>query len=171
MFRSFLTFSGALFLAAWPLLGAPAITQVAGQPTDRTVTLNVRADSALEAYYDYGTAPASYAGQTAATALVADPNAAGFFVGQAVLRGLSPGTRYYYRLLFRPAGSTGTFAAAPERTVVTMRPPGSTFTFCIQGDSHPERAGKQFDATFYARIPVLDGLAAAVRARRAVKQS
>jgi hypothetical protein len=28
---------------------------------------------------------------------------------------------------------------------------GSTFTFAIQGDSHPERTAKQFDPNLYAQ--------------------
>ena len=34
---------------------------------------------------------------------------------------------------------------------MTQRAPGSTFTFDIQGDSHPERVEKQFNADLYTR--------------------
>ena len=34
---------------------------------------------------------------------------------------------------------------------MTARSPGSTFSFGVQGDSHPERAGRMFDAALYRR--------------------
>jgi hypothetical protein len=77
----------------------------------------------------YGTAAGTYDHQTAPAAIVA---------GQPlvlVLDGLAPNTRYHYRLLFQPsaaAPATGT----DEYTFHTARPPGSTFTFTIQADSH-----------------------------------
>jgi hypothetical protein len=43
------------------------------------------------------------------------------------------------------------FQADTERTFRTQRSPGSTFTFDIQGDSHPERVGKEFNADLYIR--------------------
>ena len=39
----------------------------------------------------------------------------------------------------------------PEQTFMTQRAAGSTFTFGVQGDSHPERDGEMFDAELYAR--------------------
>jgi len=68
---------------------------------------------------------------------------------EVVLTGLQPNTRYYYRLRFEYAGYT-TFETDVEHTFHTQRPPGSTFTFCIQGDSHPERVGKMFDFQLYS---------------------
>ncbi len=38
-----------------------------------------------------------------------------------------------------------------EHSFMTQRAPGSTFTFGIQGDSHPERVNKQFNADLYER--------------------
>jgi hypothetical protein len=38
-----------------------------------------------------------------------------------------------------------------EYTFHTARLPGSAFVFAIQGDSHPERAKKQFDEALYIR--------------------
>ena len=64
-------------------------------------------------------------------------------------RACKANTRYYYRLRYRPAGS-GAFLARPR--VLRSSPSGATgntFTFELQGDSHPERVGKQFDADMY----------------------
>ena len=140
----------ALSVASSPLRGA-SITQILGQPTGRSATVAVRADAALETYFQLGTSPSAYTGQTAPSVTGADPYASGFFVGQTVIAGLEPGTRYYYRLQYRPAGSSGAFTPAPERSLQTQRPPGSAFVFCAQGDSHPERAKSMFDSDLYVR--------------------
>ena len=63
---------------------------------------------------------------------------------ELALDGLLPATRYWWRV--RDAATTG-----PEHSFVTRRPPGSSFTFNIQGDSHPERVGKMFNAALYER--------------------
>lgn len=65
------------------------------------------------------------------------------------LTNLSPNARYTYRVWLRPAGAAA-FLPAPERAFHTARAPGSTFTFTVQGDSHPERR-QQFDGQLYER--------------------
>ncbi len=136
----------ALLLAATPRLGAagPAITEVLGRPTDRSVTLNARADTALEMYVEYGPAPGSLPSRTAAV------NAAALAPTEFLLDGLAPDSRASYRLRYRAAGSTGTYEAGTEHAFRTQRARGSAFTFCVQGDSHPERAS-QSDGTLYSR--------------------
>jgi phosphodiesterase/alkaline phosphatase D-like protein len=88
--------------------------------------------------YEYGTAPGAYAARTAPQAAAAGAPL------ETLIDGLQPDTRYYYRIRYGDA-------AGQERAFVTQRAPGSAFTFTIQGDSHPERAGKQFDAALYTR--------------------
>ena len=129
----------------------PAITRVLGQPTDRSITVGVRADAALEFYLESGPAPSGYDSQTASTVMAADPYALGFFVSQAVITGLSPDTRYVYRMKYRPAGSSGAYTSGPESTFHTQRRPGSSFVFCAQGDSHPERAKSMFNPDLYVQ--------------------
>jgi phosphodiesterase/alkaline phosphatase D-like protein len=129
----------------------PAITRILGQPTDRSVTVSARADAALEVYFEYGPAPSSYVAETAPAAMAADPHASGFWVSQTVIRGLSADTRYWYRMQYRPAGSSGAFTPGPESAFHTQRPPGSRFVFCAQGDSHPERSKSMFDADLYSQ--------------------
>ncbi len=129
----------------------PAITQIPGQPTDHSVTLSVRADTALEIYVEYGVKSGVYTAQTKAVTPAADPYASGYFVAQTVLEGLAADTGYFYRLEYRAAGSSSAFAPGTEGTFHTQRLPGSTFTFAVQGDSHPERANSMFDANLYTQ--------------------
>jgi hypothetical protein len=113
-------------------------TPILGCPTATSVTANVVLAVSMEIYYEYGVASGAYSAQTAPQSAVAGSPL------ETLIGGLQPNTLYYYRLHY------GT-AVGPEHTFVTQRAVGSTFTFDIQGDSHPERLNKQFDPDLYTR--------------------
>ena len=118
--------------------------EVLGRPTDHSVTVNVLPATDLEVYVEYGAAPDS----------LYRADAAGAGAGRQTLRGhpQRPAAECAHLLphaLPRPGAAV--FAASEERSFHTQRAPGSTFTFDIQGDSHPERVKNQFDADLYAR--------------------
>ena len=116
---------------------------VLGRATDKAITVSLLAKVASEAYLEFGPAPGKYARKTAVAALVAGQPT------ELVLDELKPNTEYFYRLQSRKPG--GTFAARPECRFATQRAPGSTFSFTLQGDSHPERMGKVSHPELYAR--------------------
>jgi len=125
-------------------MGSFGGTLVLGRPTANSVTVNTLANSDLAAYFEYGLQSGVYSCQTDVTNLPA---------GQPVemlFGSLLANTRYYYRLRFSTDGGTN-YLADIEHSFMTQRPPGETFTFCIQGDSHPERVGIMFDAALYTR--------------------
>jgi hypothetical protein len=62
---------------------------------------------------------------------------------------LEPDTEYFYRLHWRRPGEAR-FQTRPECRFHTQRATGSSFTFGIQGDSHPERP-QMNDPALYAR--------------------
>lgn len=73
--------------------------------------------------------------------------------GQAldiVLDQLGADTRYYYRIHFRPEGAA-TALSDSEYSFQTARSAGRSFSFAVQGDSHPERLRSQFDPDLYTR--------------------
>lgn len=108
---------------------ASSYTLLLGRPTDSSVTVSVIPDVDLEAYFEYGTEAGTYTGQTAPTTSVAgDPI-------ESVIDNLQANTRYYYRMRYRQPGEPE-FNEADEHTFHTQRPPGSTFTFTVQADSH-----------------------------------
>jgi len=118
---------------------------VLGAPTGQSIKINVFSpDQAGQVWVAYGTQSGQYTRQTAPRALAASQPL------ELPLDGLSEDTRYVYRLYYQPTGGS---AAGPteEYSFHTARPAGSTFTFCIQGDSHPERAKTQFDGALYTR--------------------
>ena len=118
---------------------------VLGSPTDRSVRANVFApDQGGEVWIEYGTTPGVYERQTAAQTLAVGRPA------ELLIDGLQPDTDYVYRLQFRSADGTGSGPGDAWR-FHTARAPGSGFSFAIQGDSHPERLGSQFDPALYQR--------------------
>lgn len=63
------------------------------------------------------------------------------------LSGLEPDREYTYRIIFQPA--VGTETTSPPYRFHTQRKVGSSFSFMVQGDSHPERVGKMHDPAIY----------------------
>jgi len=119
-------------------------TEILGRPTNTSVTVNVVPAQELEIYVEYGGQSGAY---TLKTQTVKAPARQPI---EVVLDRLQPNTQYYYRVRYRQPGAAE-FGARPEHSFSTQRAPGSTFTFDIQGDSHPERLNKQFDPDLYTR--------------------
>ena len=118
---------------------------VLGSSTASSIMANVYApDQSGTVYILYGTAPGFYEKQTSSSPLIAGKPV------EIALQGLSADTRYYYRLYFQPSDGNDS-GPTEEYLFHTARPAGSTFTFSIQGDSHPERAGQQFNSDLYRR--------------------
>jgi len=132
---------------AWRRRPEPVMTQILGRPTDRGATLSVHSPKALDAFVEYG----AEAGKLTAKTKVTHIDAGG--AAELELVGLAPGTRVHYRLRTRSAGETA-FARGPTYAFHTQRRRAESFTFALQGDSHPERVGKMFDAELYRRTLV-----------------
>lgn len=105
------------------------LTELLGRPTDTTITVHFVPAQPVEAYVEYGVEPGVYSSATEPVPVEALQPV------EVKLEGLDPGTRYYYRLRHR-SQPDAEFAAQPERTFHTRRPPGSTFSFTIQADPH-----------------------------------
>lgn len=118
-------------------------SHILGRPTDRSIALSVLASSASSAYVEYGLATTKVAGKTkvlklsAATPLVFE------------LSGLQSSSRYFYRLRYKAPGSSK-YAAGVWHSFSTAKSAGNAFSFTVHGDTHPERAGKMFNAALYA---------------------
>ena len=100
-----------------------------GRPTDHSVTIKAVGDKGIEAYVEYGTSSGTYAGKTA-SASYADG------IIETVVDGLDPDTLYYYRLRYRPGGSTAEPLAGNEYTFHTQRAKTSDFSFALTSDGH-----------------------------------
>ena len=120
----------------------PVTSQILGRPTDRSIVLNILAQDKIDAQVEYGTKSGAYPQKTKTHLVTAETPT------EIELSALNPDTRYYYRLLTRSHGKQN-FVAGAEATFHTQRPPGSTYSFALQGDSHPERVGKMFEPILY----------------------
>lgn len=124
--------------------GATLLNTIVGRPTATSIAVSVLCPVATEVYVEYGTASGRYTANTpTATALTADPVV-------LTLTGLTADTRYFYRVRTRGAADAS-FRADTEHQLQTQRGTGRTFSFGVQGDSHPERAGQMFNAALYTR--------------------
>ncbi len=115
-----------------------------GSPTDRTVVISVLSAKAAQGRIEYGTSAASMNQKTEPFSLLA---------GEPLhvdIAGLSPNTRYDYRVMVRAAGDAD-WRSQSAGSFRTARPLGQTFTFTVQGDSHPERIGRMYDPDLYVR--------------------
>ena len=103
--------------------------EMVARPTDRAATILIFPDSAVTAYCEFGTAPGAY---TRSTSEVQCPAGT---PQSFLLEGLDAGTRYFYRLRFRPAGAAQ-FDAAAERSFRTAARRGMPFAFAVEADPH-----------------------------------
>ena len=117
-------------------------TELLTRPTSSSVMVSLVPKVHIQICLLYGRSPGDYSCQTPAV-----PANAGFALN-VTIQGLLPDTQYYYRVCYKEPGSTGYLSGA-EHTFHTQRSPGSTFTFGIQADSHPEREKQMFNSALY----------------------
>jgi PKD repeat protein len=118
---------------------------VLGSPTDRGIKVNLYSpDQGGSVYLVYGTTSGAYDRQTGPLELKAGVPL------ELALEALQADTRYFYRLMFQATGTHGV-TQSEEYGFHTARPPGASFTFAIQGNSHPERERSQFNPELYRR--------------------
>jgi hypothetical protein len=110
------------------------------RPTNTSVMVSLVPQVPLEICILYGRAPGDYSCQTSIV------NANAGVVLNVTLQGLLPDTRYYYRVCCKRSGNAG-YQSDAEHSFNTQRSPGSTFTFGIHADSHPEREKQMFNST------------------------
>lgn len=123
--------------AAWPVASV-----ILGAPTDRQITVTVATVSNYEGCLSYGPDRQSAANRTEVLRFEAGSPLT------LTLTNLLPDTAYHYRFRYKTSGEVA-FRDGPEYAFHTQRPPGATFTFEVQGDSHPERTPKQNDPALY----------------------
>jgi hypothetical protein len=116
---------------------------VLGRVGGRSVTVSALPRQTLEGYFEYGTASGEYGEKTSVVTFPAGKPV------EAIFGNLHPNTEYFYRMQCRKPGEAA-FQARPECRFHTQRAAGSTFTFGVQGDSHPERP-QMSDPELYVR--------------------
>lgn len=142
---------GVALLFAFALVAASVHAQsveseniILGRPTANSFTVHALADQGTQVFVEYGDQAGTYTHTTPAIDASADNTA------EITVAGLQPDTRYFYRVNYRGAGDAA-IRAGDEHSFHTQRPPGSMFTFGVQGDSHPERVDTMYHPDLYAR--------------------
>ena len=127
----------------WPPTFTPSHPAdiILGRPTGTSIVLSVLFDGDAKAVVVYGTQMAALSARTEVKSFKRDQPL------EVMLEELKPDTRYYYQLQLLDGA---TDRPVVEGTFHTRRTPGSTFTFEIQGDSHPERS-EENDPTLYTQ--------------------
>jgi len=120
----------------------PILNYILGRPTSTSIALSVLTSADLTVFIEYGYTKAKYVARTPSAAVKA--NTPMVFE----ISGLKPNSKVFYRTRFA-SGSSKTFRSSKEATFATAKSRESSFTFTVQGDTHPERAGKMFDSDLY----------------------
>ena len=120
------------------------LSLVLGRVSDQSVTVNSLAKETIEGFFEYGTSVRQLLRTKLACSLLRRANRSKRFS-----RACNPTPNTFTGLQFRKPGETN-FTARPECRFHTQRTTGSTFTFAIQGDSHPERP-QMSEPNLYAR--------------------
>jgi hypothetical protein len=110
--------------------------ELLGRPEDTSITINVIASAAIQAYFEIGT-QSGMENQTSLTSGTASSplSAAANQPLVAVLSGLTPDTQYYYYMVYRASGASS-WTTRPEHSFHTARAAGHAFTFTVTSDSH-----------------------------------
>lgn len=106
--------------------------EILGRPTDTSVTVNVIPAFDMDVVVTYG----AVNGGTQTITASGKANTP----QEIQLSNLQPSTEYFYSV-----------NDGKQHTFITQRAKDSVFTFAIQGDSHPERVKKQFNAELYTK--------------------
>lgn len=122
---------------------AAGLNVILGRPTGTSITLSVLSDEAVTVRVEYGTAGRFDAQSTQTAVRKGEPV-------EIALTGLAPDTGYSYRVCVRREGEEK-FTPGVESGFHTQRAPGATFTFEVQGDSHPERP-HEFSPALYTQM-------------------
>jgi hypothetical protein len=121
---------------------SPTINLVLGRPTKTSIALSALATEKVKAFVEYGYSKSRYSLKSSTASI--DPLVPYVFE----LNSLKANSKVYYRLQYL-SSSASSYSATKQYSFTTSRPKNSTFTFSVQGDTHPERAGKMFNAELY----------------------
>ena len=121
---------------------APVITQVLGRPTNSSIAVSVLSSQPITAIIEYGYLKTRYTSKS--IEMQTAPGTPAVFD----IKGLRANSKVYYRVSYKAMGEK-TFTAGKQYSFTTQRKTGSTFAFSVHGDTHPERAGKMFNAELY----------------------
>ncbi len=117
-------------------------SHILGRPTRNTIALSVLATGSANAYVEYGRSKTKLSFKSESKLV----NSSTPTVFELV--DLAPSSKVFYRLRYKGL-SDSKFATGSTLSFSTAKSVGKSFAFTVQGDTHPERAGKMFNADLY----------------------
>lgn len=119
-------------------------SSILGSASANSIKLNTLAEKGMSVYVDYGSESGALGDKTTTkTSTSGEPIV-------TEISGLSANTRYYYCVSYKKVADSS-YTAGTEHSFYTQRFSGSTFSFGVQGDSHPERPNQMFNANLYTQ--------------------
>lgn len=121
----------------------PNVNLILGRPTKGSIAISALASEPVKAFIEYSYLKSKYSNKSSAVQI--DPSTPYVFE----INGLKANTKVYYRVSYSTATSSS-LVNTRQYSFMTPRAKNSTFAFSVQGDTHPERAGKMFNAELYS---------------------
>jgi len=121
---------------------APKVNVVLGRPTNSSMAISALASEPLSAYVEFGAVKGKFTGKSSVKNLAAGTP------GVFEIANLKPNSKIYYRIRSKTS-SNSSYQINPTYSFTTQRRTSTAFSFTVQGDTHPERAGKMFNSDLY----------------------
>jgi hypothetical protein len=115
---------------------------VLGRPTQNSAALSLIASSASMAYLEYGTSSTALTRKSSVKKLVAT------IPTVFELSSLDSDSTVFYRIRYKSLKASK-YSVGAVHSFSTAKSAGTPFAFTLHGDTHPERAGKMFNADLY----------------------
>jgi len=121
---------------------SPTLNIILGRPTANSIAFNIISSEKLTAYIEYGYTKSRFVSKSASTTIdIESPTI-------IELKELRASSKIYYRVRYA-LGNSKTFEVGRQGSFATAKKVGSSFSFTVHGDTHPERAGKMFNSELY----------------------
>ena len=142
---------GTLLSIGFSVLGKTAlgaslspVNCIVGRPTTTSASLSLISGAQVSVYIEYGYKATSLITKTSASELTP------LTPKTIELSRLKANSQVFYRVRSKVATDTS-FDTGEVNSFMTARKTSSAFSFVVTGDSHPERAGKMFNADLYVQ--------------------
>lgn len=121
---------------------SPALNIILGRPTANSIAFNIISSEKVTAYIEYGYTKSRFVSKSASTTIdIESPTV-------IELKELRASSKIYYRVRYA-LGNSKTYEVGRQGSFATAKKVGSSFSFTVHGDTHPERAGKMFNSELY----------------------
>jgi hypothetical protein len=124
-------------------VSSSSVNIILGRPTKNSVALSLLANEKVKAFIEYGYLKSRYSSKSPVVEVT--PGMPYVFE----ITGLKANSRVFYRIQYSDTNGSK-FLQSKQYSFSTAKNKNSSFTFTVQGDTHPERAGKMFNAELYS---------------------